>query len=429
MNSLQQCVPTPGVGFVILVVIGLIFLGCGERERINPFDPAGTLNPDVFRLTVKSSPDEVILEWDPIASPDLTGFNIYRAVAPEPLQPYDQLPADSTNYTDNDDIEPGQTYVYGISALGETDETQLSSLDTISTGNSWWWVLSEGRGPLSQLSHDGLHVYQSYYQYSSPRFIAADRNDQLVFLYDFAGGSIYYQWENGSTRKLADGFFSVRDMLYNETYGHIILLPENDTVVNFVYIQGGRSQLAQITHTALITAGAVSPNGINWIAAEDSLFYIQGGGIQLYYTTDGAPITAVEPVRGDTVFVGLETVSEVRRIVADPARTGRGRLDTTFTGIGTPEQIVHNRTDQSTWIHTVRNQSHELYRLSAGGMQRMLTGLEQVLDMDVNPVSNVCLIADYRTGAVYRVSPDGTVSRKESLAGWIYAIAAQPIKD
>ncbi len=431
MNYFRLLHRVPGCGLFMLTVIGVLMLGCGERARINPFDPAGSRNPDVFRLKVKSSPEHVILDWNPIDSPDLTGFNIYRAIAPKPLQHYAQVPADSSDYMDTSDIEPGQTYVYGISAQGEHDETPISPLDTITTGNSWWWVLSEGSGPLSQLSHDGLHVYQTFPQYSSPRFIVADQSNTGVFLYDFAGGSIYYQWGNGAIRKLADGFFSVRDMFYNGTHGYITLIPERDTAINLISIQGGRTQTVQITTTALINAGAASSSGTTWIAAEDSLFYIQGSVLQLYYTTEeeGPPITAVEPVRGDTVFVCLETANELRRIVADPAHTGRGKVDTTFTNLGAPLKIVHNRSDLSTWIHTVNNERHELYRYTSAGMQRMLTGLEHVLGMDVNPVSNACLIADYGTGAVYRVSPDGTVRKKESLAGWIFDIAAQPIRE
>jgi len=414
--------------FTILVLIAIIANNCGERDRLNPFDPSGNINPDTLHFEVKAGPDSVILEWDAFRSPDLTGYNLYRALVPGELERIAQVSESQTRYTD-DEVETGKTYVYRMSALGEQDETALTSPDSVIIGNSWWWVLSDNPRQVSQLSHDGFHVYNTFNQLISPRYITLGFNDALVFTYDFAGGSIYYFYPNGNLGLLTNGVFSVGQIVYNNINNNLLATSSVENVVTlFDFPRGGQDE-NEVPAEDPVTAAGVSPGGTYYLAAKDSLFYFNGFSMQVYYVTNGASISVIEPYGTEGLLLATDSSNEIQLVIPDRDDERTGILDTTLSVTGVPQQIVYNSGDNSIWIRTYisDDDSYSIFRYANDEIRQLLSGIPEILSMDVNSLSNECLAASYATNMVYRIDVSGTVRQKKLSLGRIFEIVAQEV--
>ncbi|NIW46957.1 MAG: hypothetical protein GWN14_19050 [candidate division Zixibacteria bacterium] len=106
-------------------------------------------------------------------------------------------------------------------------------------------------------------------------------------------------------------------------------------------------------------------------------------------------------------------------------------IDTTLSVTGIPRQIVYNPGDNSAWIRAFISgeDSYIIYRYANGEIRQMLSGIPEILSMDVNSVSNECLAASYIADMVYRIDANGTVRQKELPLGQIFEIVAQEASD
>lgn len=431
MKSLQwEYIPK----VLLVTLLGLLLfgiVGCGARDRINPFDPAASIDSSVFNLRLRSDPSSVFLSWVPVNSTDVRAYNIYRAVVPDSLSLLTQVFATVNSYHDTSNISAGETYAYGVSALGSITETQISRLDTITPGDSWWWAASESNSnaPLSKLSHDGLHVYQSYAQYDSPRYLATEWNSQVLFVYNSSQRGVFMQWRENNIQLLANDIYNIRDMVYNQSGRYLVFTPEHDSSITTVSVPYGGKRQYQITRQALVNAIAVSSNGTSWIAAGDSLFSFRDGNSHFYYTTNGALITAIEPIQDGELMLSLETEQSIQHIVPDPESIRGGILDTSFVNVGAVKQMVYDPAKTILWMRTydLGNQEYKILQYTSSQIREVLTGGVQMLTMAVNPISHDCLTADYGNGWLYRISPDGTVRKKISPIGPIYELVVQPL--
>jgi len=409
----------------------LILVACGARDRINPFDPAASVQINVFDLRVRSDPGSVYLNWQPVDSPDLRGYNIYRAKIPQSLELVARVPDTVHTFHDTLQIQAGATYAYGVSALGQVDETQLSVLDTITPGDSWWWVASDNPngGALSRLSHDGMHVFESYQYYDSPRFLAAEWDAPVVFVYNSSQRVVYMQWFSDNIQTLASDLYSVRSMVYDRLGRALYFVPEHDTKITVVTVPRGIAQQYQVAEQALVNAVSISRAGTRWIAAGDSLFYFQAGRLHFYYTSQGPSITAIEPVQNEKLMIALETDQSMQRIMPDPETPGQGRLDTTLTAVGSVKEMAFDPENGILWMRSYNagSQTYEILQSTESGIRKVLTGGERFISMAVNPVSHDCLTADYGTGWMYRITPGGAVRKRMSPVGQIYEIVVQPV--
>jgi len=409
-----------------LFLVAIIVNNCGERDRLNPFDPSGNINPDTLHLQVKAGPEAVILEWDAFQSPELTGYNLYRASPPGALERIAQVPADQFSYTD-DEVETGNTYVYRMSALGEEDETALTSPDSVNIGNSWWWVLSDNPRRVSQLSHDGFHVYETYNELVSPRYITIGFNNALAFIYDFAGGAIYYYYPNGQYRQLAAGIFSVQQIVFNEITNRLLAISGINNTAHLLDIQRIGGDEVEIPVEGNITAAGISSDGAYFFASEDSLFRYNGFDTDFFYTTEGPGISAIEPLVDEGLMLAGVNSGEIQIVTPDQDNGQVGVLDTTLSVPGVVNQMVYNPGDNSIWIRTYisGDASYSIYRYANGEIRQMLSGIPEMLSMDVNSVSNKCLAASYATNIVYRIDANGTVRQRKLSLGSIFEITAQ----
>lgn len=409
------------------MVLGIIFItvSCTQRDRSNPFDPNGAMNSEVFGLHVKSDPGEVILSWAGIQSPDLTGYNVYRAQQGNPLQHIGQIDEKTLRFVDQG-IEVGQSYVYGITAVGKVDESPLSRLDTITPGNSRWWVLAADYSPVSELSHDGLHRYASYDQpYYNPDFIAPVGRT-TAYIYDPFGGTIYKQTVGQPPEKFMDEIDYLNDLFYNSDAQKLIAIYRLDNRQKLLLISVASGNISEIVLDNSIQAITQDNRGRLWAATS--------AGLYLIFPTN-LSVREIAQFGNSFKVIDLENGPEDRPYLIADNHNAIYQLqsDASIDSVGFVSQPVELRYDGAQdllWIRAFNNAIGQYRVEQFDGRQAhiVLDKLENTYTFDVNPVSHVCLIPDYNTRIVYTITPEGEIRHRKDIAGRIYYTRAQSLE-
>jgi hypothetical protein len=112
---------------------------------VAPSQPGYTFSPATTAVVVNGAgttgvnftgtitPHSVTLNWTPGGSPNLLGFNIYRATTPAgPFAKITPSPISATSYVDSD-VTAGQTYYYAATELNTSNLESVYSNITIAT--------------------------------------------------------------------------------------------------------------------------------------------------------------------------------------------------------------------------------------------------------------------------------------------------------
>lgn len=408
--------------FFLLFTVVILLTGCQGRERINPFDPRGA-DEDPFQLRVSSNPESIILNWDFIDSPDLTEYRVYRSSPEDSMALYAEVAPGTTQYTDRE-ITPEQTYVYGVTAVGEQNETRLSRLDTITPGYSRWWALADDYSPLVQLSHDGLHSHRTYGNFGSLEHVVAPRNANYIFLYDLFDGSVLRQYASGDVNRAVQGVPRLQEMHYISATNEIVTVPlsQAETLQLHDLVNGSRRE---ITMPSSIRGLDTGRSGVLFVLTGTAVYTISPGSAskELFFESNlSRSFSAIASINNQEIFIADTTNDEVLRI--------RGQqVEYSVAEISEPRDLELNHNDESLWIRSRNSQeeTYEIYRHLNAETGRMLAGVPNMLDFAVNPVNNVCIAAGYNRRTLYQISPDGTVRTAVNMAGRIYKIVVQPL--
>lgn len=413
----------------VIMSFSVLLMQCGERGRSNPFDPATSQVENVLELRLETNEAQIIVRWEVWRGPDIEGYNIYRAEMPGELTLIAQVGDSVNSYTDTDNITIGNDYVYGISARSSDGETYISGRDTISTGNTRWWVLSHDFSPLSVLSHDGLHRNESFGVFQSPTYIAGPDDESYVYVHDNAGGRIFRQDVGGGTNLFLNEIRTVRDMYFDESNNTIYVARDefqhDELNIFFQALPSGGEwgyYFPSLTDIDFTSAGSI------WISNGDSLAVIPsfGNTSRNYLVTEGGrTIDNIEIYHRASdllIFLALSDNS-VAKFSAD------NKLDE-ITGVQKPVQMKYNPNDGSLWILSTdpATDQYSVFRNDENGTEEIVSGLVRVLDIEVNPVSNQCLVPDYGDRKMYLLSPDGSIRSKEDVAGRVYEVFVQIIR-
>jgi len=405
--------------------IMIVAVSCTQRERKNPFDPNGSMNSEVFGLHVKSDPGEVILTWAGFQSPDLTGYNVYRAQQGNPLQQIGQIDQNISRFVDQG-IEIGHSYVYGITAVGKVDESPLSRLDTITPGNSRWWVLSADYSPVSELSHDGLHRYASYDQpYYNPDFIVPVGRT-TAFIYDPFGGTIYKQVVGQPPEKFIDGIDFLNDLFYNPGTQMLIAIYRLDNRQKLLLISVSSGNISEVVLDDTILSVAQDDQGRIWAATT--------AGLYLIFPTN-LSVREIAQFNSDYRVIDLENGPDDRPFLIVANRNAIFQLQSngSIASVGAISQPIELRYDGAKdllWIRAFNDATgqYRVEQFDGQAMHIVLDKLENTYTFDVNPVSHVCLIPDYDTRIVYTITPEGEIRYRKNIAGRIYYTRAQSLE-
>lgn len=414
---------------VFVVFFAFVIVQCGERGRSNPFDPATSQVENVLEMRLESNDAQIIVRWEVWRGPDIEGYNIYRAEVPGELSLISQVDNSVNSYTDTDNITVGNQYTYGISARSSDGETYITGRDTISTGNTRWWVLSHDFSPLSVLSHDGLHRNASFGVFQSPTYIAGPADESYVYVHDNAGGRIFRQDVGGSTNLFLDEIRTVRNMYFDESNNTIYVARDEFQHEDFnIFFQALPSGGEWGYSFPALTDTDFTPAGSIWISHDDSLAVIPsfGNTSRNYLVTGGGrAIDNIEIYHRTSdllIFLALADNSIVKY-------SANEKLDE-ITGVLNPVQMKYNPNDGSLWILSTdpATDRYSVFRYDENGIEEIVSGLVRVLDIEVNPLSNKCLVPDYGDRKIYLLSPDGSIRSKADVAGRVYEVFVQTVR-
>ena len=123
-----------------VIIVMMINISCGGREITGPDDGL-----TLFDLRVKSIRLEVILSWDGIDNPDLTGYNIYRQSDGNDFVKYASVTSVEISYSDLV-VTADKKYEYRVTAeLTNDRESEPSETVMIIPGPTTTWVLDNSK--------------------------------------------------------------------------------------------------------------------------------------------------------------------------------------------------------------------------------------------------------------------------------------------
>lgn len=403
----------------MLIILVVVITGCYDRERINPFDPNSDTQAEPFNLRVESSGNRVTLAWSPVDSPDLTGYNIYRALQGNTLSKFASVADSVSRFTDTD-VTNLTPYVYSVSANGNEDETFLATPDTIIPGPTRYWALSDGAQSMLHLSHDGFHLNESISIFIAPELIIAPGFRNLVLIYDRYEGALYWYQPGSEPSLIVSELDQVLDIFKTAGSSKIFMLRQDSTVVA-VDIESQTTQTVRFS--GKLTAGAVGSNGGLWIAEDNSLLWMSSGNYQkvrFYEVPEESEITSIADAGDDLMFLALREAGKV--VILQ-----NGNKEGEITEVDNPVQIEYSDLDNSLWIRSYNSSLgiYRIYRYQGEESTRMFTGAGSLYDIAVNPVDGTCLTADYDNERFYRIQPDGAVQSHGSFGGKVHELVVQ----
>ncbi len=162
----------------------LLAAGCSERERTNPLDLANrTTYGAPAGLKVVSILDTALLNWESFDVENLTGYRVHRRLEGDSSTVYSNTSPHITEYLDFN-LTYNRKYYYAVQAITQTDESELSRLDSIIPGPNNFWIASYSDAVLKRVTYDGSHVIDETYVYS-PIALVADFARSHFWLADY----------------------------------------------------------------------------------------------------------------------------------------------------------------------------------------------------------------------------------------------------
>ena len=415
----------PGLKPILLMAsLVLLAVGCAERERLNPFDPAASTSQSPFNLRLQSYSNSVILRWSPISSPDLTGYNVFRARIGDSLQQIGQLPRDEEEFVDPD-ITLYEEYVYAVSALGDENESPLSRLDTITPGRSRWWALSSDFAPVNRLAHDGLHLNASISASYLSQEIVVPVNQSTVYIYDRLGGRLFRQPVGAEPIQVLENIGYIRKMVYTPVGNQLVALygGERRDIVGFIDL--ATHTVDQVNFDAEVNSITVDSQGRIWTSTSSTIFRVlpQTKTVDRRLLMDiDSSVTALENGPDDRPYFVTSAHNMVYKI------NGNDSAEPVVATEGA-RRLRYDPQRGLLWIlaYNTESQRYSLQQFTGTQLNQVLGGLNHVYSFDINPVSGTCLVPDFETETVHTVTPEGERRSRRGVAGRIYYVVAQSL--
>ncbi|MBI1798200.1 MAG: hypothetical protein HYR73_00770 [Candidatus Eisenbacteria bacterium] len=174
-----------------LLVLALLVLaaGCGERQRLNPFDPGNPVTggrPPGFEALADDG--LVRLRWNPTPSPDLRGYELFRRIAGETtyVAISGLIPPSTTAFGDFG-LRNGVDHFYRLYYVFDPGIGGLPAEDVATPGPLQPWVADFDRPAAVRLTADGRHIFGEDDSPLGPTDVAADAGLGVVWISDTGG--------------------------------------------------------------------------------------------------------------------------------------------------------------------------------------------------------------------------------------------------
>lgn len=168
---------------IIYIFTLILFIGCAERERTNPFDPQ---NPEtegkVTGFSITSNRDTVRMSWYQMEINDLIAYLVHRKSKNGTFDPV-FIASGVQTYIDTT-VQYDTTYSYAIQAVTEYSEGEVTDFESIIPGPYNIFVSDRSGYALWRMSYDGIHTLNQITM-SSPRSVAYDLENEQVWVADY----------------------------------------------------------------------------------------------------------------------------------------------------------------------------------------------------------------------------------------------------
>jgi sugar lactone lactonase YvrE len=174
-----------------LLALLLLASGCGERQRLNPFDPSNPVTggrPPGFEALAT---DQVVtLEWQPTVSSGLLGYHLFRQIAGDTAftQISGLLPPTQTAAGDFG-VRNGVAITYRLYYVFAQGGGGLPAEDVATPGPLVPWV-ADFAGGAFRMTADGRHILTADNAAQGPTAIITDLAGGVVWISDSFGGRV-----------------------------------------------------------------------------------------------------------------------------------------------------------------------------------------------------------------------------------------------
>ena len=277
-------------GLRVLILIGLATLvGCGERQRLNPFDPANPITggrPAGFQALAGDG--LVRLEWSYVAADGLLGYELFRRAPGDPgfTQIGGLIPAAVTQ-TGDFGLPNGVDYTYQLYFVLDRGLGGSPAQDVAMPGPLVPWVADNG-GAAVGLTADGRRVATRDPGYSGPTAVAADPALGLVWISDTAGGLLSIYSPSGATHVNVTTMATPASIALDPADGTAWVCDPNDDAVYHFQTNGTPATPAALTLIANPLDVATDPLDRSvWVCERD-------GNRVRHYDRTGAALGSVD---------------------------------------------------------------------------------------------------------------------------------------
>ncbi|MEA1997377.1 MAG: hypothetical protein U9N45_07045 [Gemmatimonadota bacterium] len=363
----------------------LLSLGCSDRERSNPFDPA---NPDPGKSNVGfnalAGNGRVMLIWDPLDFVDLKGIKVLRLSGQEPdtlLLNDSLLPINATGMVD-DSLENGVTYTYNLQfVLKDSPEMPKTRPEVVTPGTVAGWVaIREGTEVVKMTPDFRDEFFNLNVVFYDIVDIKVRPENREVWVLDGLFGELYRFMVTGEPREEASDLNQISAFCFDENYNSV------------------------------------------WIAVQSSKGLIyhfgQGGNLIQAYSANLMPTSlAVDYVEGG-VWAG-SSEQMIARI------QGNSNITVSHSDFRIPEKVVSGQYSSGAWV--LDTGSKMLFRFrTAGRLVWKSMVFNKPVDVAVDNSGDLCWVADQGKNVVYEINSQGEVNVEISGLGEPANLAYSP---
>ncbi|MDZ7262750.1 MAG: hypothetical protein ONB05_11685, partial [candidate division KSB1 bacterium] len=359
-------------------------------------------------LKVISKKNLVILSWEPLASQDLVGINIYRKSQREvDFRKLFFAPPSATQYEDRA-VVYDTTYYYQISGVSATFETPRSDPVSITPGPTYNWVADTDNGQIVKLTHDGLHEIFRVSIDGYPTALSVDVRTGTAWVIEGMMDRIYQLSQDGTFLRFLTGFKEPVDVAIDERTSSLWVADKSAQRV--VKLDSSGSELFAIAGLKTpISLSLDKRTGDCWVAdlSQKSLTKISSSGT--FTMTVPYPLLSPQSLSVDSKD-GSCWVADSSQVLK--FTSGGQLLVGPILGFNFAYRIQANSATGECWVLDIGNwyNQSKVIRLSSQG-QILLNkkGFSFPQALSVSLYDGSCLVADTYNDRVVKISLTGNV--------------------
>jgi DNA-binding beta-propeller fold protein YncE len=407
----------------LLAGASLLFAGCSDRERANPFDP---LNPSTggrpSGFAALAGNGEVRLFWDAATGDAFVGFQLFRRDPGE--TGYHAitglLPRVSTSYLDAP-LANGSDFAYRLHFVFQSGLGTLAAEDIATPGTTMPWMVESGGSEFLRLTPDNRHVSERRGGLLAAADVAANPRNGDVWVADQGGGRLVI-YQNGSGVTVTVPGFQLPTAVAVDPSNTTAWVCDASRGLVYHVRRDGQVYPAPIGPLVHPVDSAVDPfSGDVWICefGGDRVRRYDGAGVfQWSLAVPGPSRVAVDSTTQEAWVTSFEdaTVTHV---------SPGGQVLGTYQNFVAPLGVAVDSPRDLIWI--ADPYAARVTALHRDGQEAFhVTGLTDAGELSVDAATGEAWVVLGTIGSVLRISPSGTILRSQGGFHSPFAISVDP---